>query len=33
VSESASGLISVIDRLTLQESGGFFSFRGERIAW
>jgi len=33
VTESAAGLIGVIDRLTLQDSGGFFSFRGERIAW
>jgi NAD(P)-dependent dehydrogenase (short-subunit alcohol dehydrogenase family) len=33
VSESATGLIGVIDRLTLQDSGGFFDFRGERIAW
>jgi len=33
VTESAAGLIGVIDRLTLQDSGGFFSFRGEHIAW
>jgi NAD(P)-dependent dehydrogenase (short-subunit alcohol dehydrogenase family) len=33
VAESAAGLIGVIDRLTLQDSGGFFDFRGERIAW
>ncbi len=33
VSESAAGLIGLIDRLTLEESGGFFGFRGERIAW
>ncbi len=33
VAESAAGLIGLIDRLTLEESGGFFGFRGERIAW
>jgi NAD(P)-dependent dehydrogenase (short-subunit alcohol dehydrogenase family) len=33
VAESAAGLIGVIDRLRLQDSGGFFSFRGEPIAW
>ena len=33
VTESVSGLIGVIERLTLEESGGFFNFRGERIAW
>jgi len=33
VTESVAGVIGVIDRLTLQDSGGFFSFRGERIAW
>lgn len=33
VADSAAGLIGVIDRLTLQDSGGFFDFRGERIAW
>jgi NAD(P)-dependent dehydrogenase (short-subunit alcohol dehydrogenase family) len=33
VTESAAGLIGLIDRLTLEDSGGFFGFRGERIAW
>jgi NAD(P)-dependent dehydrogenase (short-subunit alcohol dehydrogenase family) len=33
VAESATGLIGVIDRLTLQDSGGFFDFRGESLAW
>jgi NAD(P)-dependent dehydrogenase (short-subunit alcohol dehydrogenase family) len=33
VAESAAGLISVIDALTLKDSGGFFGFRGEPIAW
>jgi hypothetical protein len=33
VSESAAGLIGVIDRLTPEHSGGFFDFRGERIPW
>jgi NAD(P)-dependent dehydrogenase (short-subunit alcohol dehydrogenase family) len=33
VAESAAGLLQVIDRLTLQESGGFLDFRGERLAW
>jgi NAD(P)-dependent dehydrogenase (short-subunit alcohol dehydrogenase family) len=33
VTESAAGLIGVIDRLTPQDSGGFFDFRGERIPW
>jgi len=33
VSESAAGLIALIDRLTLEDSGGFFGFQGERIAW
>ncbi|RKH57733.1 SDR family oxidoreductase [Corallococcus llansteffanensis] len=33
VSESAAGLLAVLDRLTLPDSGSFFDFRGERIAW
>jgi NAD(P)-dependent dehydrogenase (short-subunit alcohol dehydrogenase family) len=33
VAESATGLISLIDRLTLQDSGTFLNFRGEPIAW
>lgn len=33
VSESAAGLLAVLDRLTLQESGSFLDFRGERLAW
>ncbi|QRN99173.1 SDR family oxidoreductase [Archangium violaceum] len=33
VSESVAGLLGLIDRLTLQDSGSFFGFRGERIAW
>ncbi|HET9449998.1 MAG TPA: SDR family oxidoreductase [Aggregicoccus sp.] len=33
VTESAAGLIALLDRLTPQESGGFFDFRGERLAW
>ena len=31
--ESAAGLLGVLERLGLQESGGFFDFRGERVAW
>jgi NAD(P)-dependent dehydrogenase (short-subunit alcohol dehydrogenase family) len=33
VQESAAGLLGVLERLTLQQSGGFFDFRGERLAW
>ena len=33
VTDSAAGLIGVIDGLTLKDSGGYFGFRGERIAW
>lgn len=33
VTESAAGLIGVIDRLTPKDNGGFFDFRGERIPW
>lgn len=33
VQESAAGLLGVLERLGLQESGGFFDFRGERVAW
>ncbi|RKH44873.1 SDR family oxidoreductase [Corallococcus sicarius] len=33
VSESAVGLLAVIGRLSLQDSGSYFDFRGERIAW
>jgi len=33
VTESAAGIIRTIDGLTLQDSGGFFNFRGERLAW
>ncbi|MCP3165625.1 SDR family oxidoreductase [Myxococcus qinghaiensis] len=33
VSESAAGLLAVLDRLTLGDSGGFFDFRGQRIDW
>lgn len=33
VSESAAGLLAVLDRLGLQDSGSYFDFRGERIAW
>jgi NAD(P)-dependent dehydrogenase (short-subunit alcohol dehydrogenase family) len=31
--ESANGLIEVIDRLTPEHSGKFFDFRGEAILW
>jgi NAD(P)-dependent dehydrogenase (short-subunit alcohol dehydrogenase family) len=33
VSESAAGLLRVLDGLTLQESGSFLDFRGERLPW
>jgi NAD(P)-dependent dehydrogenase (short-subunit alcohol dehydrogenase family) len=33
VAESAAGLIRVIDGLTLQDSGSFFDYRGERLSW
>jgi NAD(P)-dependent dehydrogenase (short-subunit alcohol dehydrogenase family) len=33
VAESAAGLIGLIDRLTLQDSGTFLNFRGEPISW
>lgn len=33
VSESAVGLLAVIGRLSLPDSGSYFDFRGERIAW
>jgi|SRR5215217_4168143 len=33
VSESATGLLAVLDRLTLGDSGGFFDFKGQRIDW
>jgi len=33
VAESAAGIIRTIDRLALQDSGGFFDFKGERLAW
>ncbi|WP_257448327.1 SDR family oxidoreductase [Archangium lipolyticum] len=33
VAESVAGLLSLIDRLTPEDSGSFFGFRGERIAW
>jgi NAD(P)-dependent dehydrogenase (short-subunit alcohol dehydrogenase family) len=33
VAESVAGLISLIDRLTLEDSGGFLNFQGERLAW
>ncbi|NTX01388.1 SDR family oxidoreductase [Myxococcus sp. CA040A] len=33
VSESAAGLLAVLDRVTTQDSGGFFDFRGARIDW
>ena len=33
VSDSAAGLLAVMGRLSLQDSGSFFDFRGERIAW
>lgn len=33
VSESATGLLTVLDRLTPGDSGGFFDFRGKRIDW
>jgi hypothetical protein len=32
VADSAACLIGVIDRLSPAQSGGFFGFRGERIA-
>lgn len=33
VEASVAGMIGVIDRLTPQDSGGYFGFQGERIAW
>ena len=33
VAESAAGLIAVIDRLTMADSGEFFDFRRRRIPW
>jgi NAD(P)-dependent dehydrogenase (short-subunit alcohol dehydrogenase family) len=33
VTESVAGIIRVIDGLTLQDSGSFFDFRGERLPW
>jgi NAD(P)-dependent dehydrogenase (short-subunit alcohol dehydrogenase family) len=33
VADSAAGLIKVIDRLDMQDSGGYFGFQGERIPW
>jgi NAD(P)-dependent dehydrogenase (short-subunit alcohol dehydrogenase family) len=33
VAESVAGLIGIIDRLTLEDSGGFFGLKGARIAW
>jgi NAD(P)-dependent dehydrogenase (short-subunit alcohol dehydrogenase family) len=33
VTESAAGLISVLDGLVPAQSGGFFDYRGERLAW
>jgi NAD(P)-dependent dehydrogenase (short-subunit alcohol dehydrogenase family) len=33
VADSVAGMIAVIDRLTPEDSGGFFGLRGERIAW
>jgi len=33
VEESAAGLIALIDRITLEDSGSFLNFRGERIVW
>jgi NAD(P)-dependent dehydrogenase (short-subunit alcohol dehydrogenase family) len=33
VTESAAGLIAVIDRFTMVDSGGFFDFRSRRIPW
>ena len=31
--DSAEGLIDVIERATIRDSGSFFDFRGERIPW
>ena len=31
--EAASDIASVIDRLTSADSGGFFDYKGEAIAW
>jgi len=33
VADSVTGLMGVIERLTVRDSGGFFDFRGERIPW
>jgi NAD(P)-dependent dehydrogenase (short-subunit alcohol dehydrogenase family) len=33
VAESVAGLMGLLERLTLEDSGGFFGFQGERIAW
>jgi hypothetical protein len=32
-SESVAGMVGVIDRLALADSGGFFAFDGSRIDW
>ena len=31
--QSVSGLMDVLEGLTLEESGGFWNFRGERLPW
>lgn len=33
VTESTTGLVALLDRLTPQDSGGFFDYRGEPLAW
>jgi NAD(P)-dependent dehydrogenase (short-subunit alcohol dehydrogenase family) len=33
VTESAAGMVTFLDGLTPQQSGGFFDYKGERLAW
>ncbi len=33
VAESAAGMLALFDRLTVRDSGGFFSWDGARVAW
>ncbi len=33
VEQSVSGMVQVIDRLTLRDSGGFFQHKGESVPW
>jgi len=31
--QSAAGLVALIDRLTLDDTGGFFDWQGERLSF